>query len=311
MTDQIHPRLLALQWRLGNSTLTPLADPKLSARGIELWIKRDDLLHPIISGNKWRKLKYILNDALNVGAHALVSMGGAYSNHLHALAYIGKCLGLKTVAYVRGEQPAIFNPTLGDLRQWGMELRFVSRGDYRQLRGFKGIDMPDLRAGQYWLPEGGAAELALKGVAEIVDEIPLRYEHLFVPCGTGTTLAGLIGAVPAHSRVTGVAVLKGADFLRADVTRLLAADSVQTDWEIILDYHFGGFAKSSPALTEFVSQFIAAHGITLEAVYSGKLLYAVYDLLQKDYFKRGQRVVVIHTGGLQGARPCISHSTNM
>lgn len=300
---QLHPRLQCLQAKFGISTLTPIIDPRISAQRIQLWIKRDDLLHPIVSGNKWRKLKYILNHALAVGADSLVSMGGAYSNHLHALAFVGKCLGLNTIGYVRGEQPKILNSTLRDLRHWGMELRFVSRSDYRQLRTYRNNDLPDLHPGQYWLPEGGAVELALKGVAEIVDEIPMPYEHLLVACGTGTTLAGLISAAPMHCKVTGVAALKGADFLHDDVKHLLSRDSFYANWQIILDYHFGGFAKSSPALLEFVRQFSASHSIALEPVYTGKLLFAVYDLLQKDYFKPGQRVVVLHTGGLQGARP--------
>ncbi|MCK9606792.1 MAG: pyridoxal-phosphate dependent enzyme [Methylomonas sp.] len=298
----LHPRLRALENSLGVSTLSPIIDPKLSDLRIRLWLKRDDLLHPIISGNKWRKLKYPLNDALVKGADTLVSMGGAYSNHLHALAFAGKSLGLQTIGYVRGEQPKIFNRTLQDLSQWGMELRFVSRGDYRMLRAYKDSDMADLSSNQYWLPEGGASALALKGVSEIVAEMPIDFEHLFVACGTGTTLAGLIAAAPVHCRVTGVAALKGAGFLNREVKQLLSQNQIYTNWQIIQDYHFGGFAKSTADLEQFVRQFYASHSITLEPVYTGKLLYAVFDLLQKGYFKTGQRIVVLHTGGLQGAR---------
>jgi len=298
----LHPRLRALESSFGLSTLSPIVDPILSGLRIQLWIKRDDLLHPVISGNKWRKLKYLLNDALVDGADTLVSMGGAYSNHLHALAFAGNSLGLKTIGYVRGERPNVINPTLRDLMLWGMELRFVSRSDYRQLRAFKSGTMPDLQANQCWLPEGGASASALRGVAEIMDEIPIRYDHLLVACGTGTTLAGLISAAPAHCRVTGISALKGADFLNHDVKRLLSPDRFYTHWQILQDYHFGGFAKSSPELKQFMRQFYASHAIALEPVYTGKLLFAVFDLLKKGYFKPGQRIVVLHTGGLQGAR---------
>lgn len=303
MTFQLHPRLHALQAQFGTSILSPVSDPILSARQLQLWIKRDDLLHPIISGNKWRKLKYILNQALAAGADTLVSMGGAYSNHLHALAFAGKSLGMKTIGYVRGEQPEVINPTLRDLILWGMELRFVSRSDYRELRAYKTHDLPGLSSNQYWLPEGGAAELALAGVAEIIDEIPFHYDHLLVACGTGTTLAGLVGAAPANSRITGIAALKGAGFLNDDVKRLLSPDRFYNNWLIIQDYHFGGFAKSSPKLREFMQKFHASQSIALEPIYTGKLVFAVYDLIQKSYFKPGQRIVVLHTGGLQGARP--------
>lgn len=298
----LHPRLRALESGFGLSTLSAINDPALSSMQIQLWIKRDDLLHPVISGNKWRKLKYLLNDALVNGADTVVSMGGAYSNHLHALAYAGKSLGLKTIGYVRGEPPEIFNPTLQDLETWGMTLRFVPRSEYRELRAYKNDDLPGLSANQYWVPEGGAHPLALKGVAEIVAETAIDYDHLLVACGTGTTLAGLISASPAHCRVTGVAALKGAGFLNDEVKQLLPQNQFYTNWQIVLDYHFGGFAKSPPELRQFMRQFYASHRITLEPVYTGKLLFAVFDLLQKGYFKPGQNIVVVHTGGLQGAR---------
>ncbi|WP_320415843.1 1-aminocyclopropane-1-carboxylate deaminase/D-cysteine desulfhydrase [Methylomonas montana] len=301
----LHPRLQALQTQLADSPLTRIEDSALTAQGLELWIKRDDLLHPIISGNKWRKLKYILNDVLCRGADTIVSMGGAYSNHLHALAFVGRALGLKTVGYIRGERPAQLNPTLNDLLSWGMALRFVSRSDYRQLRSYKSPDsLPELQPGQYWLPEGGAIDLALQGVAELVHEIELDFDTLAVACGTGTTLAGLIAAVPITRRVLGVAALKGGDFLSDDVKRLLDTQGMapNADWRILLEYHFGGFAKATPALLGFIQNFQQRHGIELEPVYTGKLLFAIYDLARQGYFSAGQRLVAVHTGGLQGKR---------
>ncbi len=281
-----------------------IIDPELSARQIELWIKRDDLIHPIISGNKWRKLKYILNHALHLNADCIVSMGGAYSNHLHALAYAGKLLEIKTVGFIRGEAPSRPNQTLLDLMDWGMELRFVSRSEYRKLRDYKHHDsLPDLKPGEYWLPEGGATELALKGVGESVAEIDLNFDVLAVACGTGTTLAGLIAHAPHSCRVLGVAALKNAGFLVYDVQQMLNTNGVtREDWQLALDYHCGGFAKTSPALLEFIRQFQDKHGVPLEPVYTGKLMLAIYDLLRRGHFKAGQRIVALHTGGLQGNR---------
>nr|WP_225587507.1 pyridoxal-phosphate dependent enzyme [Methylomonas fluvii] len=293
-----------MQAKLAASPLTRINDPELAGRQLELWIKRDDLLHPIISGNKWRKLKYILNHALCAGADCIVSMGGAYSNHLHALAFSGKALGLKTIGYIRGERPPQLNATLHDLLDWGMELRFVSRNDYRQLRDYKAHDsLPGLQAGQYWLPEGGATDLALQGVAELVDEIEIDFDIVAVACGTGTTLAGLL-ASPLTQQAIGVAALKGGDFLIDDVEQLLNKQGITShaDRRILVDYHFGGFAKTTPALLAFMQDFQQRHGIELEPIYTGKLLFALCDLIRKRYFPAGQRIVAIHTGGLQGKR---------
>ena len=300
----LHPRLRCLAHQFRPSPVMRIIDADFAARGVELWIKRDDLLHPIISGNKWRKLKYGLDHALQLGADTLISMGGAYSNHLHALAYAGHSLGLSTQGLIRGECPDKLNPTLCDLQAWGMQLRFVSRDDYRQLRQYQQYDaLPDLPIGGYWLPEGGASDLALRGVAEIIDEIDRVYDVLVVACGTGTTLAGLITAASCETQVLGIAALKGAAFLIEDVKRLLSQHTpIQAQWDILLDYHHGGFAKNTAALLAFMHDMQSRHRLPLEPVYTAKALYAIYDLLHRDYFKPGQRVLMIHTGGLQGTR---------
>lgn len=299
----LHPRLAALEKQFSASPLTRISDEALSTRRVELWIKRDDLLHPIISGNKWRKLKYALNHALYNQVDTLISMGGAYSNHLHALAFAGQQLAVKTAAFVRGERPEHLNPTLIDLQQWGMQLRFVSRSDYRQLRQYKRYDsLPDLVSGQYWLPEGGATDFASQGVADIMSEIKQQFDVLMVACGTGATLAGLITAAPHDLHLIGVSALKGGAFLNADVKQWLPHAVSHEHWQILLDYHFGGFAKNTPELRQFMRQFTAEHDVPLEPVYTGKLLFAFYDLLKQGYFQPGQRILIVHTGGLQGAR---------
>lgn len=297
----MHSKLINLEKTFNPSILTKIEDTLLESYQVELWIKRDDLLHPIISGNKWRKLKYILDHALSIGADTIISMGGAYSNHLHALAYVGKVLGLKTIGLIRGEPAATLTPTLLDMQHWGMEHRFVSRSEYRLLRQYKHWDdLPDLTTGQYWLPEGGAQALALQGVAELVAEIEMTYDTLCVPCGTGTTLAGLVNAVADNVSVLGFAALKNAGFLTDDVNALLPRHT--NNWQILLDYHFGGFAKTNAELLAFIDAFEVRNQIPLEPVYTGKMLYALYDLIQKRAFKANQRIIAVHTGGLQGKR---------
>lgn len=297
----MHPKLIALEEKFNTSVLNKIADPLLDRYRIELWIKRDDLIHPVISGNKWRKLKYILDHALSLNVHTLISMGGAYSNHLHALAYAGRQLGLKTIGLIRGERPGVLNSALLDMERWGMDLKFVSRSDYRLLRQYKGWqDLPGIESGQYWLPEGGAQSLALQGVAELVREIEQPYDIICAPCGTGTTLAGIIDAVPGQVFVQGFAALKNAGFLMADIEHLL--ERPNTHWQINLDYHFGGFAKAPGELFNFMRAFELKTAIPLEPIYTGKMLYALYDLMAKNHFKPGQRIIAVHTGGLQGNR---------
>lgn len=301
MKKPLHPALSKIENIFRPSPLTQLRHPLLEQHHIELWLKRDDLLHPIVSGNKWRKLKYVLDHALSIGSNTLVSMGGAYSNHLHALAYVGRELGLKTIGLIRGEPGPSLTPTLTDLQHWGMELRFVSRSDYRLLRQYRDCQaLPGLQANQYWLPEGGAQTLALQGVAEIVTELDIDYDMLCVPCGTGTTLAGLISAAPPQVSVIGFAALKNAGFLINDVATILPQQ--YDNWQINLDYHFGGFASTTIELMAFIEDFERQTAIELDPVYTGKMMFGLFDLIAKQQLKPGQRIIAIHTGGLQGKR---------
>ncbi|MCF6203513.1 MAG: pyridoxal-phosphate dependent enzyme [Methylococcaceae bacterium] len=300
----MHPKLIELEKQFNPSILTQVFTPLLARKKIELWVKRDDLIHPIISGNKWRKLKYILNHALILNAHTLVSMGGAYSNHCHALAFAGKQLNLTTKVFIRGEKPKDLNPTLKDILDWGMKLTFISRSEYKGLRYYKKHnELPCLKKGEYWLPEGGSTKLALHGVGEIIHEIGVEYDFLCVPCGTGTTLAGLVNSISGHSQVIGFSALKGANFLVDDVGIMIGKDkSKRVNWSIELDYHFGGFAKYNNDLLLFIEDFNKRHNIEIEPVYTGKMFYGLFDLIQQDYFKPRQKIVAIHTGGLQGNR---------
>lgn len=302
--SEVNPRLREMEKHFGTSLLQRIDDPLLRRLKVELWLKRDDLLHPVISGNKWRKMKYILDHTLSLPINSITSMGGAYSNHLHALAYVGRRLGLETIGLVRGECPANLNPTLLDLQAWGMKLRFVSRTEYRQLRQYKEWNsLPGSNTSTYWLPEGGAATLALHGVGEILQELDIEYDILCAPCGTGTTLAGLINVAAESITVLGFAALKGGAFLQQDVQALLINESAaRCRWSINSDYHFGGFAKTDTALHSFIKNFVSKTGIALEPVYTGKMLYGIYDLAQQGYFPTGTRIIALHTGGLQGNR---------
>lgn len=279
---------------------------------IQLWIKRDDLLHPTVSGNKFRKLKYNLAQARE-HRPTLISMGGAWSNHLHALAHAAQLHGLSSIGLVRGLYAANspLNATLVDCHDAGMQLHFVSRDDYRVLR-----DQPlawqrwaNGNPDDYlWLPEGGSNAQAIAGVAELVPELIHDLgdtpNTIILPCGTGATLAGVVAGLNGSARVIGIAAVNNAAYLSQQVQQLLrdAASPAHDNFEILLDFTHGGFAKTTPALMQFCEHFFAETQIQLEPVYSGKMFYALAKLCRQGKFAPGERVVAIHTGGLQGLR---------
>ena len=300
------PEILEIESELGINTKAAIIEsvkhPILAYSGIHLHIKRDDLLHPIISGNKWRKLKYTLLYALTKGHEHLISMGGPYSNHLHALAYIGHKLNLKTTGLIRGEQPTVDNYTLADLKKWGMNLKFITRGAFRDLRKYRNYDAePAKKYNGFWIAEGGACHDALCGAAEIVKEIELDFDTLTLACGTGTTLAGIARTIPASKKVLGFSALKGGGFLENNIKKLLHMKGIP-NWSVNFDYHFGGFAKTTDELTSFIEVFQSHNNIPLERLYNGKMLYGLLDLIKNDRFKKNHKVIAIHTGGLQGNR---------
>ncbi len=278
-----------------------IASPLLNQKAIQLYIKRDDLLHPIISGNKWRKLKYNILHAINHGYESISTMGGAWSNHLHALAYVGHQLNIDTVAYVRGEPPLKESPTLNDVRNWGMQINYVSRDRYRELRHSISCETDLSKQKTYWLPEGSANPLALSGIAELSKEIKPDSDIICVACGTGTTLAGLISNSNAKQTLLGFAALKAQSFLKQDITEQLEKDRTN-NWALNFYYHFGGFAKTTPALQDFIQHFYQLHDIQLDRIYTGKLFYGLFELIKNDYFPADTCITAIHTGGLQGNR---------
>ncbi len=279
------------------SPIHQIHDKLFDERGIKLFIKRDDLIHPIISGNKWRKLKYLLRDARAQNKTHLVTFGGAYSNHLLATAAAAAKFGFKSTGIVRGEE--VNNDTLFLCRLHGMNLIFTDRESYRDKAAlFQKYFEHDANA--YFIDEGGGSALGAEGVSELINELRETYDHIFCACGTGTTAAGIINGIIEHQLSTvfhGIPVLKNGEFLRKDIDAILASPA---EYDLLTDYHFGGYGKVTDELISFVKNFTASTGILIEPIYTGKMLYAIYDLAAKNHFKAGDKILAIHTGGIWG-----------
>ncbi len=279
------------------SPVQPIENKLFTAKGLQVSIKRDDLIHPIISGNKWRKLKYVLQQAQAQNKTHLVTFGGAYSNHLLATAAAAAKFGFKATGVVRGEE--VENDTLFLCKLHGMQLIFTDREGYRDKQAlFKKFFANDRQA--FFIDEGGASAEGAKGVSELVNELPQTYDNIFCACGTGTTAAGIINGVTAKGLPTqfnAVTVLKNGDFMRDEINRFLTSP---TQYALHTDYHFGGYGKTTPELIGFIKQFVTQTGILIEPIYTGKMLYAIYDLAAKDHFAPGSKILAIHSGGIWG-----------
>ncbi len=279
-----------------NSPIQQLKHPLLAERNVRLWVKRDDLIHPIISGNKWRKLKYLLEDARQQGCHEVVTFGGAWSNHLLATAAACAVSGFRSTGYVRGELPE--NPNLSLCSLFGMNLLETSRSDYKDKTAlYNRLHGKDREA--YFIDEGGRSEQAVAGCAEMIGELERGFDHIFCAAGTGTTLAGLARGLQQanlNTRLHGVPVLAGG--FMSEELKGLGADPRK----VILheDYHFGGYAKAPTALLSFIAEFVRDTGMLIEPVYTGKLFYAIFDLIKRGYFPEKEEILAIHTGGLFG-----------
>jgi len=287
-----------------------IRDEIFEKHAIELYLKRDDLIHPEISGNKWRKLKYNLIAVGEQGKKRILTFGGAYSNHIAATAAAGKLSGFQTIGIIRGEElNTSKNHTLAFARENGMQLEFISREDYPKKSEADFIAGLHEKFGDFYLvPEGGANELGVKGCMEILNEVEEDFDFICAACGTGTSIAGIIASAKINQKVIGFPVLKGGGFLEKEITSLikrtqlyLGIDTLPTaNWQLPTDYSFGGYAKHMPELLEFIRDFKAKHGIELDFVYTGKMMFGIYDLMKKGFFPKGSRILAIHTGGLQG-----------
>jgi 1-aminocyclopropane-1-carboxylate deaminase len=289
---------------LGEIPIQPIHDNLLSMSGIRLSILRLDMIHPEISGNKWFKLKYNLERARVEGRDTLLSFGGPWSNHLHALACAGSEFSFSTIGLVRGELPSPLNACLEDAKNAGMELHSLSRIDYKEKDKPEFIKQLKKQFGNAFLiPEGGANKTGALGCAEINNLYPQSFDLVCIACGTGTTLAGM--ASSSQTPLLGFQVLKGKGYLRNQVNSLLQQYqlSASCKWDICDEYHFGGYAKVSDELLQFCTEFEALHDIPLEPVYSGKMLFGLYQLIKKrDFFPQNCSILAVHGGGLQGRR---------
>lgn len=273
---------------------------------------RLDKIHPFISGNKWYKLKYSILHGCQAGKSQFLSFGGPYSNHLHALAFAGHYLNIETIGVVRGERASELSPTLQDCVKWGMSLHWMSRERYRQMAAEPIRQKQHLKEllGMYpdaWIiSEGGAGEDGVLGIETLFNGLYhkglLDYDYIVTPVGSGTTLAGLIRARIGRARCLGFSALKGASDLEHRIEQQLKDARRLNDWSVSHDYHFGGFAKVSTRLTTFISDIFTRYGLLLDPVYTGKMLYGVAEYVHQGRIPSGAKILIIHTGGLQGWR---------
>ncbi len=271
----------------------------LPNNAVELYVKREDKIHPFVSGNKYRKLKYNLLEAKNNGFDTLLTFGGAFSNHIAAVASAGNAFGFKTIGIVRGEElgnKISENSTLSFAKENGMQFKFVSRELYRNKTSESFLnDLKEEFGDFYLIPEGGTNKLAVKGCEEILNTEDNTFDYICCAVGTGGTISGLINCSKPSQQVLGFPALKG-DFLKEDISKF----ATQTNWKLITDYHFGGYAKINEELVTFINQFKIDNQVSLDPVYTGKMLFGIMDLINKNYFPKGSKILVIHTGGLQG-----------
>lgn len=283
----------------------PLNHSPWLKKNIRVSVLRLDLFYPEVSGNKYFKLKHNFNQIKLKKIERVISFGGAYSNHIHALAYAAKQHGICATGIIRGEPEYASNATLSDVQSWGMQLKFVSRDEYRCRADPEYLeDLQQRYPAALIIPEGGSNALALKGCAEIVSHIQhalgCDFDTVMLPCGTGATMAGVISALPVDKQVIGVAVLKGADYLDKEIEHYLSVlgASNHASWQLLHHYHGGGYAKCGKSLAQFVNDFT----LPIEPVYSGKLFFALDAMIESGAIVEGSHVVAIHTGGMQGLR---------
>ncbi|EOD69365.1 1-aminocyclopropane-1-carboxylate deaminase/D-cysteine desulfhydrase [Amycolatopsis vancoresmycina] len=278
------------------SPLVELRDERLEQYGVQLLLKRDDLIHPEVPGNKWRKLRHNLEAARDQGFTRLLTFGGAFSNHIRATAAAGHYLGFESVGVIRGEEHLPLNNSLAYATSRGMVLSYLDRATYRRKTE------PDVLAQLleqfgpcYVLPEGGSNALAVRGCAELTMEITADFDVIACACGTGGTLAGIAGGLSADQRALGFAVLKGGQFLDDEVRRLQreAFGATTVNWVIGYDFHFGGYAKRKPELDGFIAGFAARHGITPDWVYEAKMLFGLFARIEAGAFAPGTRIVAV------------------
>jgi 1-aminocyclopropane-1-carboxylate deaminase len=269
-------------------------------KNIQCDVLRLDQLHPIVSGNKWFKLRYYLYDAIRKGRKRITTFGGAYSNHIVATAFACKEAGLQSRGIIRGEKPPQISGSLLEAMEYGMELEYVSREVYRNKELLRqAFSIED----DYWINEGGYGVEGMFGAKDILQSADTSsYTHIICACGTGTTLAGLVEAALTHQKCIGISVLKGHVNLRREVMELLPGEHQDKSFELFHEYHFGGYAKHPKELIAFMNELWREEGLPTDIVYTAKLVYGIKDLIKKEYFTNDDKILIIHSGGLQGNR---------
>ncbi|HSQ46715.1 MAG TPA: pyridoxal-phosphate dependent enzyme [Lutibacter sp.] len=287
-----------------NSRIQQIHFSEIENSGVSLFIKREDELHPFISGNKYRKLKYNLAEAAKQQKSTLLTFGGAYSNHIAATAAAGFAYNLKTIGIIRGDELANNlaetiqnNPTLKFASEHNMQFEFVSRTAYRDKTSTEFITALHEKFGDFYLvPEGGTNNFAVKGCEEILTAEDAKYDVICCAVGTGGTISGIINSLNIHQKAIGFPALKG-DFLQHEIRKYILK---RDNWSLCNNYHFGGYAKVSEELIIFINKFKSETKTPLDPVYTGKMMFGIVDLIKNDFFKKGTKILAIHTGGLQG-----------
>lgn len=276
-----------------------LRDSLLEEASMRLFIKCEYLNHSLVSGNKWWKLKYNLEEASRLGHKKLLTFGGAYSNHIYATAAAAYELGFESIGIIRGEETLPLNATLAFAKEKGMQLHYVTREDYRKKTepDFQ-KKLTDLFGDFYLIPEGGTNELAARGVTEFANLLSqeTEFDYLCLPVGTVGTMAGMISGLSADKKIIGFPALKGAQFLETEIRTYTQNEN----WQLMYEYHFGGYAKSTKELIDFIDRFERVHNIPLDPIYTGKMMFGVFDLVKLGFFEKDSKIIVLHTGGLRG-----------
>ena len=278
--------------------------PILTQKNVELYIKREDEIHPFVSGNKFRKLKYNLAEAQKQNQTTLLTFGGAFSNHIVATAVAGNLNGFKTIGIIRGEELAndlnktlAENATLREAQKHGMTFKFISRTAYRDKENSDFLNNLKTEFGDFYLiPEGGTNQLATKGCEEILTNQDAIFDYICLAVGTGGTISGVINSLQSHQKCIGYPALKG-DFLHKEIRRYVKSDD---NWALQTDYHFGGYAKYNEALIRFINDFKSQTKILLDPVYTAKMMFGILDMIENNYFPKVSKILAIHTGGMQG-----------
>jgi 1-aminocyclopropane-1-carboxylate deaminase/D-cysteine desulfhydrase-like pyridoxal-dependent ACC family enzyme len=293
-----------MNWPTKSAEYQEIYHPLFREKEVRVFVLRDDLLHPGISGNKWRKLKYNLLEISKTSIKTLVTVGGSHSNHIAAVAEAGHVFGFRTVGLIRGYEAYRENPTLAKAAQKGMDIRFLNKTEFAQLEA---DFLPRLHEemGEFaFIPMGGGNVLGMQGCMEITNDVPVETTHFTVACGTGTTLAGIVAGAKSGQTVLGFPAIKNGEFLQEDILGFLREMDIEpkADFRLITEYHFGGMGKMTPDLIHFIQQFLVDHQIPLDGIYTGKMMFGIFDLLRQEYFPKGSVITAIHTGGLQGNR---------